>query len=80
MPKPPLGLEAKAQNINERLPLILACSPAHRQVLEARSHFSPQNFQVRSPQIIRWNDSAPFVKFFGGSNSIKQLPQMGGAI
>jgi hypothetical protein len=50
MPKPPLGLEVKAQNIDEQLSSILACSPAPTQVLEARSLSSPQNFQEQSAQ------------------------------
>ena len=73
MPKPPLGLEVKAQNIDEQLRSILACSPARRQVLEARSLFSPQNFKQRSAQISQSNNSAPSGKFALRSRLIKQL-------
>ena len=73
MPKPPLGLEVKAQNIDERLPSILACSPAPKQDSGTRSLFSPQNSQERSPQISQSNNSAPSGKFALRSRLIKQL-------
>ena len=50
MPKPPVRMEAKAQNIDGSRSSILACSPAPTQVLDARSLFSPPNFKQRSPQ------------------------------
>ena len=51
MPNPPdHDRRGKAQNIDGSRSSILACSPARRQVLEARSPESPRKKQARSPQ------------------------------
>ncbi|HEY9779491.1 MAG TPA: hypothetical protein V6D09_05060, partial [Leptolyngbyaceae cyanobacterium] len=52
---------------------ILALLPSCTQVLEARSLFSPQNFQERSAQTTQSNNSATSGKFALRSRLIKQL-------
>ncbi|HEY9780339.1 MAG TPA: hypothetical protein V6D09_09410, partial [Leptolyngbyaceae cyanobacterium] len=60
MPKPPQRMEAQARNIDKQLlPSILTPPFTTKQDREARSLFSPQNFQERSPQISQCPNSAP---------------------
>jgi hypothetical protein len=78
MPKPPRRMEAQAQNINERLSLILTPHATSKQDIEARSPQSPQNLKQRSPQTTQSNNLVPLSKFGQRSRLTEQLSKSGG--
>jgi hypothetical protein len=69
---------AKAQNIDETRESILARPFTTKQDTEARSLFSPPNFQERSAQPTRWNNLVPSGKFALRSRLTEQMSKLEG--